>query len=75
MLSLENRLNLLKEDLLREPPSFVMTRELPFAIFRYDPQTTEESEWIMRRHIQMLATQIENEKRQRVVVLSLASLF
>lgn len=52
-----------------------MTRELPFAIFRYDPQTTEESEWIMRRHIQMLATQIENEKRQRVVVLSLASLF
>ena len=47
MLSLENRLNLLKEDLLREPPSFVMTRELPFAIFRYDPRTTEESEWIV----------------------------
>ena len=22
-----------------------MTRELPFAIFRYDPKTTEESEW------------------------------
>ena len=75
MLSLENRLNLLKQDLLGEPPSFVMTRELPFAIFRYDPRTTEESEWIVRRHIQRLTTQIENEKRQHVAVLSLASLF
>ena len=75
MLSLENRLELLKGDLLREPPSFVMTRELPFAIFRYDPGDLKESEWIVRRQIQLLSIQIENETKQHVEVLSLASLF
>lgn len=75
MLSLQHRLHLLKEDLLREPHSFVMTRELPFAIFRYDPNHPEESEWDVRRHIQLLTTQIENETGQQVAVLSLASLF
>lgn len=58
MLSLENRLDLLKQDLLCEPPSFVMTRELPFAIFRYDPNHPEETEWTVRRRIQLLKVQI-----------------
>lgn len=75
MLSLEDRLALLKADLLADPPSFVMARELPFAVFRYDPTNEAESEWVMRRKIQLLGTQIENETQQRIVSLSLASLF
>jgi hypothetical protein len=75
MLSLENRLALLKADLLAEPPAFVMARELPFAIFRYDPLQPDESEWTMRRKIQLLATQVENDTHQKVAVLSMAALF
>ena len=75
MLSLDARLELLKEDLVANPPSFVMARELPFAIFRYDPALETESEWTMRRRIPLLSTQVENQTRQRVVTLSLASLF
>lgn len=75
MLCLDDRLDLLKEDLVSNPPSFVMARELPFAIFRYDPTHEAESEWLVRRKINLLSTQVENETRQRVVTLSLASLF
>ncbi len=75
MLSLDDRIALLKADLLADPPSFVMTRELPFAIFRYDPLHPEESEWTVRRKIQLLATQIENECHQGVATISLAALF
>ena len=75
MLSLDDRIDLLKRDLIADPPSFVMTRELPFAIFRYDPNHPDESEWIVRRKIQMLGTQVENETRQRVATISMASLF
>ena len=52
MLSLDDRLGLLKDDLIADPPRFVMTRELPFAIFRYD--TATEPEWDVRRKIQLL---------------------
>ena len=75
MLSLDDRLQLLKTDLLADPPTFLMTRELPFAIFRYDPNLEEESEWAVRRKVQLLATQIENESQHRIPILSLASLF
>jgi hypothetical protein len=75
MLSLDDRIALLKADLLADPPSFVMARELPFAIFRYDPNLEEESEWTVRRKIQLLGTQVENQSGQRVVTLSLAALF
>jgi hypothetical protein len=75
MLSLDDRIALLKADLIADPPSFVMARELPFAIFRYDPQNPEESEWIMRRKIQMLCTQVENETQERIATISMASLF
>lgn len=75
MLCLDDRLALLKADLLADPPSFVMARELPFAIFRYDPNDDAESEWTVRRRINLLSTQVENETRQRVVILSLATLF
>ena len=75
MLSLDDRLALLRADLVANPPSFVMARELPFAIFRYDPTDEAESEWTMRRKISLLCTQVENETQQRVVTISLASLF
>lgn len=75
MLSLDDRLALLRADLVANPPSFVMARELPFAIFRYDPAQESESEWTLRRKINLLSTQVENETQQRVVTLSLASLF
>jgi hypothetical protein len=48
VLSLDERLALLQADLLADPPAFIMARELPFAIFRYDPRTAEESEWLVR---------------------------
>jgi hypothetical protein len=75
MLSLDERFELLKADLLATPPSFIMTRELPFAIFRYDPNTKEESEWLVRRKIELLATQVRNQSGQHVATLSLADLF
>ena len=73
MLSLDARLELLKQDLIADPPSFVMTRELPFAIFRYDPHDPNESEWTVRRKIQMLGTQVENASRHSAVRRSLAN--
>lgn len=74
-MSLDDRFNLLQADLLADPPAFIMARELPFAIFRYDPNTAEESEWLIRRKVQLLATQIQNQTQQPVVTLSLADLF
>ena len=64
MLSLDDRMVLLTEDLLADPPSFVMARELPFAIFRYDPTHAEESEWTVRRKIKLLSTEVENKTHQ-----------
>lgn len=75
MLCLDDRLDLLKKDLIADPPRFVMSRELPFAIFRYDPTHEDESEWTVRRKISLLATQVENETHQRVITISLATLF
>lgn len=75
MLSLNDRFELLRADLVADPPAFVMARELPFAIFRYDPTREDESEWIVRRKIQLLTTQVENHTQERVVTVSLADLF
>lgn len=75
MLSLDDRFALLQADLLANPPAFIMTRELPFAIFRYDPHLPDESEWMVRRKVQHLATQIANATRQHVGIWSLADLF
>lgn len=75
MLSLDERFELLKADLVANPPAFITSRELPFAIFRYDPTLKEESEWLVRHKIQLLATQAENLTGQRVPVLSLADIF
>lgn len=48
MLSLKERFELLEADLLAEPPRFIMSRDLPFAIFPTTrgsrPKTSGKSE-------------------------------
>jgi hypothetical protein len=75
VLSLQDRIALLEADLKADPPAFIMSRQLPFAIFRYDPHSAEESEWRVRAEIQKLATRLENETGGRVGLISLAALF
>jgi Domain of unknown function (DUF1788) len=75
VLSLQDRIDLLEADLKTDPPAFIMSRQLPFAIFRYDPQAAGESEWQVRAEIQKLATRVQNWTGQRVGVVSLAALF
>jgi len=75
MLSLKERLELLENDLKQNPPGFIMSSDLPFALFRYDPGLPEEGEWKMRREIQNLGVRVANATGRAVHVLSLATLF
>jgi hypothetical protein len=75
VLSLKERIELLERDLRADPPAFSMSRDLPFAIFRYDPQHPGEDEWRMRREIIHLATRVENGTGKRVHLLPLSKLF
>jgi hypothetical protein len=75
MLSFKERLDLLENDLKAKPPGFVMTADLPFAIFRYDPRHPDESEWHVRQEIQNLRVRIENATGRKVHVLPLSDLF
>jgi hypothetical protein len=75
VLSLKNRFDLLEADLLAEPPRFIMSRDLPFAIFRYDPSSADENEWTVRKDIEFLATRVGNQVKKRVDQVSLADLF
>jgi len=72
---LSDRIKLLEADLKATPPAFIMARELPFAIFRYDPYLEDESEWKTRGEIQKLATRVENEAGRKIQLISLANLF
>ena len=74
MLSFRDRIQLLEADLISHPPAFIMARDLPFAVFRYDPLLPEESEWRVRGEIQKLATRVENRTRNNVTTISLANL-
>ena len=74
-LSLKDRFSLLEADLISDPPRFVMSRDLPFAIFRYDATDENESEWTVRREIELLATRVGSASRGEVRCLSLTSLF
>ena len=69
MLSLKERLDLLERDAAGSPPGFVIHRDLPFAILRYDP----DDEWEARRHAGLLATRIKAAGRN-VSRISLAEL-
>jgi Domain of unknown function (DUF1788) len=75
MLSLKDRFDLLEADLLAEPPRFIMSRDLPFAIFRYDPTTADENEWTVRKDIDLLSTRVGNRVQKRIEHVSLADLF
>jgi len=75
MLSLKERIELLEADLKADPPAFIMTRTLPFAILRYDPRSPEEREWRVRSEIAKLAVRVQNATGRRVRTISLADLF
>jgi hypothetical protein len=75
MLSLKERIELLEADLRANPLGFVMTGDLPFAIFRYDPTHSDESEWQMRREIENLTVRVENATGRKVHTLPLSTLF
>ena len=75
MLSLRQRIELLERDLQSHPPAFTMSRDLPFAIFRYDPHHPGEDEWRVRREINYLATRIENATGKKVNHVRLSQFF
>lgn len=75
MLSLNDRFDLLEADLLADPPRFVMSRDLPFAIFRYDVTHPDEQEWLVRKKIDLLAARVSHPARGEVHSISLAALF
>jgi len=67
MSSLGERIALLENDLKANPPRVSVYRDLPFAIFRYDPQ----QEWSIRREVKLLATRLgEAGRRTSVIHLS-----
>lgn len=55
MFSLKERIELLEQDLSAIPPRINVYHDLPFAIFRYNP----EEEWDLRREVKLLATRVE----------------
>ena len=64
MSSLNNRIELLENDLKAKPSRISVYHDLPFAIFRYDP----EEEWALRREVRLLATRLEESGRKTGVV-------
>ena len=69
MLSLDERFELLKRDLLAKPPRIALMSNLPFAILRYEP----EREWEVRQRARRLAHALEADGR-RVHAFSMADL-
>jgi len=69
MLSLKDRIELLQDDILADPPRISVYRDLPFAILRYDPQ----DEWEVRHEARLLAARLQNAGRE-VVTVSMADL-
>ena len=67
MSSLQERIEVLGEDLLADPPRISAYHDLPFAIFRYDPG----DEFVLRKELGLLATRLANRGR-RAHFLSLA---
>jgi len=67
MSSLSSRIGLLESDLKANPPRISVYHNLPFAIFRYDPQ----EEWTVRREAWLLATRLtEAGKDTRIIHMS-----
>jgi len=67
MSSLSDRIELLENDLMADPPRISVYHDLPFAIFRYDP----EEEWTLRREARLLATRLgETGKNTQIIHIS-----
>ncbi len=67
MSSLKNRIELLENDLKADPPRVSVYHDMPFAIFRYDP----EEEWSLRREARLLATRLgETGKNTSIIHMS-----
>lgn len=64
MSSLVQRLEMLEEDLKANPPRISVYHDLPFAIFRYDP----EEEWTLRKEARLLATRLEKSGRKVSII-------
>jgi len=62
--SLAQRIELLEEDLKSDPPRISAYHDLPFAIFRYDP----EEEWTLRREARLMATRLEESGRKVSII-------
>lgn len=69
MLSLQDRIDLLENDLKAVPSRISVHHDLPFAILRYEPN----EEWKMRREAKLLATRL-NDCDKEVQTISLAQL-
>lgn len=68
-LSLKERISLLEEDLLANPPNIKLHNNMPFAILRYEP----EHEWAVKKESKLLATRLKNHGKE-VHFISMAEL-
>jgi len=75
MLSFRERLELLERDLLTTPPAFISSSDLPFAVFRYDPTSEGEEEWMVRREVSKLGVRVGTASGGEVQMVSLAELY
>ncbi len=64
MSSLGDRIEILENDLKADPPRISVYHDLPFAIFRYDP----EDEWALRREARLLATRLGEVGRNTCII-------
>jgi len=69
MSSLTSRIEILENDLKPNPPRISVYHDLPFAIFRYDPQ----EEWALRREARLLAARLE-EAGKKTCLLKMSEL-
>jgi hypothetical protein len=70
MSSLEKNLKKLEEDLVAKPPRISAYHDLPFAIFRYDP----EDEFELRKRLRLFAFRLDQNHGKQVKFVSLADL-
>lgn len=70
MLSLEEELSILEQDLTNSPLRISAYHDLPFAIFRYDPW----DEFPCRNRIRLLAISLEQNHHKRVTFISLGEI-
>lgn len=68
--NLAQRLRLLEDDLVATPSRIAMYHDMPFAIFRYDP----EEEFVMRAELRLLLTRLQGQHGRESLIVSLADL-